>query len=492
MTHIIAPNYTHWDLEIVFADKEWTVKVVGWLYPKEFEDMNKRLANGELSEKELACEVRKYPSLLPMTAVSQQRLERCPNISEERAAVLESLVRDHQMKEKPKPLSLLTMFTPPGISVSDEERFLRERAIQLGEGLEVDCVGAVVQITQVLLGEGLNNLQFEADDARRLRDDMRPFLTEDLEVNKALLLYHLLIWKTAGEKVWTLAREPGELRTEGYLPDILETCGLPMSAEICSSDVDCSHLQGGVLSEELKGLLMTEETSEEGSDRPSPCLEDWQEISLLEFVNSTLPPEKVPSLRGSSSQPVVPIVTSKDRVLTWRQAVDSDNHSGDSVFHVDGSESMYVRSNNDFRVVYEKLPATMKIMCLGQLLKEYMLLYPSRNGYESARNSINEETQVGGDSEGVVAGTDVATPQAIKLTDGRILKRRQGVNAVPLLLHNGTISRHGNQLLFEPWQYLEDITGTQEEEETQDQRNRRLQIFPCSAIPFAEDVDDDN
>ena len=353
MTHIIAPNYTHWDLEIVFADKEWTVKVVGWLYPKEFEDMNKRLANGELSEKELACEVRKYPSLLPMTAVSQQRLESCPNISEERAAVLESLVRDHQMKEKPKPLSLLTMFTPPGISVSDEERFLRERAIQLGEGLEVDCVGAVVQITQVLLGEGLNNLQFEADDARRLRDDMRPFLTEDLEVNKALLLYHLLIWKTAGEKVWTLAREPGELRTEGYLPDILETCGLPMSAEICSSDVDCSHLQGGVLSEELKGLLMTEETSEEGSDRPSPCLEDWQEISLLEFVNSTLPPEKVPSLRGSSSQPVVPIVTSKDRVLTWRQAVDSDNHSGDSVFHVDGSESMYVRSNNDFRVVYK-------------------------------------------------------------------------------------------------------------------------------------------
>ena len=69
-------------------------------------------------------------------------------------------------------------------SVSDEELFLRERAIQLGEGLEVDCVGAVVQITQVLLGEGLNNLQFEADDARRLRDDMRPFLTEDLEVNK--------------------------------------------------------------------------------------------------------------------------------------------------------------------------------------------------------------------------------------------------------------------------------------------------------------------
>ena len=133
----------------------------------------------------------------------------------------------------------------------------------------------------------------------------------------------------------------------------------------------------------------------------------------------------------------------------------------------------------------------MKIMCLGQLLKEYMLLHPSRNGYESARNSINEETQVGGDSEGVVAGTDVATPQAIKLTDGRILKRRQEANAVPLLLHNGTLSRHGNQLLFQPWQYLEEITGNQEEEETQSQRNRRLIIFPCSLIPFAVDWDED-
>ena len=188
---------------------------------------------------------------------------------------------------------------------------------------------------------------------------------------------------------------------------------------------------------------------------------------------------------------MVPVVTSKDRVLTWRRAVDSDNHSGDSVFEVDGSESMFVRSNNDIRVLYEKLPEKMKVMCLGQLLREYLLLHPSRKGYESVRSSIDEETQVGPESEGLVAGTGVTAPQSIKLTDGRILKRRQDANAVPLLLHNGTISKHGNQLLFEPWQYLEEITGIQEEDETQGQRNRRLQIFPCSSIPFAEDVDED-
>ena len=91
-----------------------------------------------------------------------------------------------------------------------------------------------------------------------------------------------------------------------------------------------------------------------------------------------------------------------------------------------------------------------------------------------------------------MAGTDVAAPQSIKLTDGRILKRRQDANAVPLLLHNGAISKHGNQLLFQPWAHLEDVSGIQDEAETESQKIRRLQIFPCSLIPFAEDGDDDD
>ena len=124
-------------------------------------------------------------------------------------------------------------------------------------------------------------------------------------------------------------------------------------------------------------------------------------------------------------------------------------------------------------------------------MKEYRLLHPSMKGYESAKSSINEDTEVGPDSEGLVAGTGVAAPQAIQLADGRIMKRRHEANAVPLLLHNGTISRHGNQVLFEPWHYLEEISGNQEEEETPSQKNRRLIIFPCSLIPFAEDLDVD-
>ena len=45
---------------------------------------------------------------------------------------------------------------------------------------------------------------------------------KDHEVNKALLQYHILVWKTAGDNVWTMAREPGETHIQGYLPDILD------------------------------------------------------------------------------------------------------------------------------------------------------------------------------------------------------------------------------------------------------------------------------
>ena len=125
-----------------------------------------------------------------------------------------------------------------------------------------------------------------------------------------------------------------------------------------------------------------EDEVEEESRKSALDTEDWQEVSLLEFVNSTLPPDKVAPVRGSCSQPSVQVVTSKDRVLAWRKAVDSDNHRGDSVFEVDGSENMFVRSNTDIRVLYEKLPESMRTMCLAQLLKEYLLLHPSKNGYE--------------------------------------------------------------------------------------------------------------
>ena len=191
--------------------------------------------------------------------------------------------------------------------------------------------------------------------------------------------------------------------------------------------------------------------------------------------------------------PIVPIVTSKDHKLTWRKAVDCDNHSGDHIFQNEGSEISYVRTNTDVRVLYEKRPKTERMdeMCLLQFASEYIILQPSRFGFEKATSSIAEDTQVGADSQSLVAGTDFAAPETMKLEDGKVMKRRQDGKAVPLLLHTGTVSRYGFRLLLSPWRKLEEVTGAEEEEETEDQRKRRLEIFPYSVIPYAEDDSDD-
>ena len=122
VTYIIAPNYTNWDLEIAFEGSEWTIHWVGYLYLEELEDLNRKIARGEVSENELATLLRRCQHVLPLTAVSQCKLEAFSNISEARAEVLAELVRNNQMRGKPKPLSLLTLFTPSGIPVSDEVR----------------------------------------------------------------------------------------------------------------------------------------------------------------------------------------------------------------------------------------------------------------------------------------------------------------------------------------------------------------------------------
>ena len=67
------------------------------------------------------------------------------------------------------------------------------------------------------------------------------------------------------------------------------------------------------------------------------------------------------------------------------------------------------------------------------------------------------------------------------------MKRRQGVHAVPNLLYSGCSSKHANQLMWSHWQHLEDVTGEQDEEETENQKRVRLEIFPFSVFPIVKE-----
>ena len=388
------------------------------------------------------------------------------------------MAEKYQIGDELHPLSLITMHTSKEQVVTDEELYLRGRAVQLASTQEsgIGCVKAIVNIMRTLRMEGICNMKFDYSDGQQIGTELRMFLDQAQEANEDLLLYHILIWKTAGVGSWTMERHPQELKVVAYMPALLETSTLEMSAEICSSGDHIDFSEQGV-SDAVKELIQDEE--------------NWKEISLLEFVNETTPANKVEKAKGSTSQPIIPVVVSKDRNLSWRYAVDTDNRNGETVFETDDRRS-YVRTFADVRIQYENRPDRMSRMVLGEFATRYRLLKPSGHGYEKAKSSINEETLVGPPTDDLVAGTsNIAAPETMMLKNGKIMKRRQDVDAVPILLFSGCSSKHGNQLMWSPWQQLEEISGNQDQQETEQQRNIRLQIFPLSVFPTVEE-DSDN
>ena len=394
--------------------------------------------------------------------------------------MIKSLAEKHQIGDELHPLSLITMHTSEEQDVSDEELYLRGRAVQLAktQEAEIDCVSAIVNIMKTLKTEGIHDMmKFNYSDGQEIGAQLREFLDEEQGVKEDLLLYHIMIWKTAGLGNWTLERHPGEMKVVAYMPALLEASTLGMSAEICSSGNHLVFNEEGV-SEEVKELIQNEES--------------WTEISVLQFVNETIPADRVEKAKGSTSQPLIPVIVSKDRNLSWRSAVDADNHNGESVFDTDDNRS-YVMTFSDVRIQYENRGDRMNDMVLGELASKYRLLKPSGHGYERAKSRINEETLMGPPTDELVAGTsNVAAPETMMLKNGKILKRRQDVDAVPILLFSGCSSEFGNELMWSSWQNLEEVTGIQEQQETEQQKKTRLQLFPLSVFPSVEEDSDSN
>ena len=369
------------------------------------------------------------------------------------------------------------MFTPEGVQVSDLEQQMRGRIVQLGDSLiGGDCVQGVLKIMATMRKEGLGRLEFDREDGTDIGRALRPFMeNQPRQVKIDILTYHILVFKTAGANVLTMRRDPGESRVIPYLPAILEASALAMSAELCIEGEYLQPIERDI-SVEVKELIVDHA--------------NWQEISLLEYVNACLPADKIERVQGPTSEPIVPVKTEKDRKLLWRSAQDSDNQNGETVFQGD-MEELYVRQHSDIRILYENLPERASSMVLGQLLSQYKLLWPSDNGYARARESIDDVTKVGPDSDQRIAGTpEVAAPHTILLANGKIMKRRSNGIAVPLILPSGYVGKLGSQLMWTPWRFLENVTGDQEDQETEVQRQIRLEVFPLSVFPPGVDSDE--
>ena len=59
---------------------------------------------------------------------------------------------------------------------------------------------------------------------------------------------------------------------------------------------------------------------------------------------------------------------------------------------------------------------------------------------------------------------------------------------VPLLMLTNALDNYGEQVLFQPWDALEQLTSDRTEEEGRERRRRQLQLFPMAVFAREEEA----
>ena len=87
MKHILAPAYTNWDLQLRFCSKEWTVQLVGYLYSRQFEEVNVKIAQEGLTHKDTIKYILSQKALMPTVCLDASQLSEIYGLDEARAEV---------------------------------------------------------------------------------------------------------------------------------------------------------------------------------------------------------------------------------------------------------------------------------------------------------------------------------------------------------------------------------------------------------------------
>ena len=351
-----------------------------------------------------------------------------------------------------------------------EERYLRGRATELGQQYDCNKItkAAIIEIGQTLQLEGLSEMP-EGCELKDVLEDQSGEEYED-QPGKIILAYHYMLWRTASCRSCTLPRSCGESFVSPYLPLILEATQMPIEATTVFSGENRGD-ENDTMKSDLAQYLQQQECSPE----------NWKEISIPDFLHGCLPAEC--QVKRLTSRGTVQVITCRDKKLTWREARDSDNQTGEEIYST-VEDKLYVRSDGDYRKLYEGIPPHLRLkgLTLGQFATEYAKVHPSWTGYEIARSKISEETQIGPLTRRKLAGEgNEFLPQCMMLTNGTVMRiRDEQVGLVQL--YTGLTTRYSSQLLWSRGQKLEEVTDEQGLLETEGQRSTRLSVFPMSTI----------
>ena len=163
MKHIIGPSYTNYDLELKFYATEWRIKLFGFLYSQQYEEINAKVAREGQDQvtREIMLEIDRHRDLRPTVSLDYAQLAEDYDIDEERAKKVVTLARKHQTDGDLQPLSLLDLNSPTAeTKLHSDEMRLRTRAAELGAllGQDVKTYNAIEEICNTLMSEGFDRL----------------------------------------------------------------------------------------------------------------------------------------------------------------------------------------------------------------------------------------------------------------------------------------------------------------------------------------------
>ena len=460
--HIVAPNFSEYNLRLEIDNGGLQVQIQGFLYTKQFNQVNKLIAETPQTKlvPEIISRVVKEINVLPTTSLDWRYLCKNYKLEELRAKQIIEIAQRCQVGNVASPLSLINVWTPSGWNVSENEKVLRFRVEQLSQEVssDDDVEEAIVAITKSLLDEGLfEEIAYEEID-REIRQSMKESLTQvcnnrdPLSLN-ALLWYHTLLLRTGGSNQWTLRRGCGETLIIPYHPILLEALEQQVEVKVA------------MVGEHLQAKL-----DQSGSELMAGTA--WKELSLLKFLNGICL-----NNYELNSQHIVNVIASQQHEYNFRDSNERDEEC-DDIFTNSKGES-FIITNGDLKKLYMKRPPSMQAITFAQFAISFYKMNPRQPSIIDEQTGVGRETD-----EPIVGGGDLTLPTYMRLSNGIIMKKRSDPSRhVLLLLKYRETDDYGSRLMFQPWSEIGDLAGNQNDEDKKIQEQNRLAMLPMSLLP---------
>ena len=474
--HIVAPNFSNHDLRLNFDDHQLKVEIHGYVFAKQFNQVNRMLAADPTIRllPEITSRVLSQQEVLPTTTLDWRQVAALYNIEELRAKEIVDVAQRCQEGDVASPLSMLNILTPSELTPSEQEKVLRNRTEELSNERNNgdDVIEAIVDITRIIKEEGLFEELITEEIDTKILQDMKKILTEmcpdqanlSPDAIHILMWYHTLLLRTGGKNQWTLKRDCGEALVVAYHPLLLEALQQKVEVRVVM-ETECSEAE--------------QQVDEDLPDDQMMAGFAWKDISILKFLDG-VSKEKYTEL---ASQITVSVITSQEAEFNFKDSDEKDEEYDDIFVNSKGEN--FIISNGDLRKLYTKRPdvAGVKDMTFAQFIIDYYR--------KTSRQKVilDPVTGVGEESEEPIVGGEMRAPMAMKLSNNVIMKKRRDKNRpVPLFFKSNTLDSFGERMLFQPWRSVDELLRRQSEEDKEKQKQNRLELFPMAIFPRGDQV----